>query len=302
MEDQHYISVSIPDLSDHAFVSVFDGHGGAYAAEFAASNILTTLCNTEEFKQYAKSKDVGLLEKALVVCFLLLDEALKETADVQQGGDRSGCTALAAVVSPTHITIASAGDSRVVLGTAASTIAMSQDHKPDNPIEKQRIEKAGGCVSMRRVDGDLAVSRALGDFQYKDRSDLKAEEQKVSAEPEVKSHARMRADQVLILACDGIWDVMSNSDAVDVVKECAQEGESDLGLICEELLDQCLAKGSRDNMSAVAVSFAGLQVASEGGGVTTRRALREQEEAKRQEEAAQNDGPIANYSEYQNSS
>jgi len=132
---------------------------------------------------------------------------------------------------------------------------------------------------MRRVDGDLAVSRALGDFQYKDRPDLPPEAQKVSAEPDCRTHTRLRADQVLILACDGIWDVMSNADAADLARALGQEGEKDLGLICEELLDQCLAKGSRDNMSVVAVAFSGFHTASEGGGVIARRTARAEEEA-----------------------
>jgi hypothetical protein len=62
-------------------------------------------------------------------------------------------------------------------------IALSEDHKPYNPGEHERIDKAGGYVSMKRVDGDLAVSRALGDFQYKNREDLPPQQQKVTAHP-----------------------------------------------------------------------------------------------------------------------
>jgi len=209
-----------------------------------------------------------------------VDAALLRAPEVAQQGDRSGCTALAAVVGPRHLVVASAGDSRAVLATGANgALALSEDHKPDNPEEQRRVERAGGCVSMRRVDGDLAVSRALGDFQYKDRPDLPPEAQKVSAEPDCRTHTRLRADQVLILACDGIWDVMSNADAADLARALGQEGEKDLGLICEELLDQCLAKGSRDNMSVVAVAFSGFHTASEGGGVIARRTARAEEEA-----------------------
>ena len=79
----------------------------------------------------------------------------------------SGCTANVAVVTPNHIVCANAGDSRCVLGTNANIKHMSEDHKPTNPLERQRIYEAGGTVHAARVDGDLAVSRAFGDFVYK---------------------------------------------------------------------------------------------------------------------------------------
>ena len=63
---------------------------------------------------------------------------------------------------------------------------------------------------MSRVMGDLAVSRALGDFYYNDPPSLPADQQKVSAEAEIRIHERCDADEFLILACDGIWDVMTN--------------------------------------------------------------------------------------------
>ncbi len=89
---------------------------------------------------------------------------------------------------------------------------LSVDHKPYTPSEQARIEAAGGTVSMKRVNGDLAVSRALGDFVYKHSRELPAERQQVSPEPEFIVKERSAEDQFLILACDGIWDVMSNED------------------------------------------------------------------------------------------
>jgi len=115
---------------------------------------------------------------------------------VRVGEDHSGSTAIAALVTPTHIIVANCGDSRCVLVRKSGTEEMSEDHKPYNDVEKRRIEGAGGSVTMRRVNGDLAVSRALGDFVYKHRSDLPAEAQQVSAEPEIKIVPRSPDDQV----------------------------------------------------------------------------------------------------------
>lgn len=74
-------------------------------------------------------------------------------------GDTSGCTAVCAIVSPKHVVCANAGDSRCVIGTGGTTIPLSEDHKPQDEIEKNRIEAAGGTIQWKRVDGDLAVSR-----------------------------------------------------------------------------------------------------------------------------------------------
>jgi serine/threonine protein phosphatase PrpC len=119
-----------------------------------------------------------------------------QTEAVLRSEDRSGSTAITAFVTPTHIIVGNCGDSRSVLVRGNKAVAMSEDHKPTNASEEQRIVKAGGTVTMRRVNGDLAVSRALGDFLYKAQSDLPAVAQQVSAEPEIRIEDRTDQDQV----------------------------------------------------------------------------------------------------------
>lgn len=167
-----------------------------------------------------------------------------------RGDDHSGSTAVGALITPQHIFVANAGDSRCTLVRAGTTVAMSEDHKPFLEKEQRRIEAAGGTVTMRRVNGDLAVSRALGDFVYKHMRDLKAEEQQVSAEPEIRIEPRSTDDQFLVLACDGIWDVMSNDDMTRWLGDHTADLESEEGFktTTEKLLDECLDKNSRDNM------------------------------------------------------
>jgi protein phosphatase 1B len=93
------------------------------------------------------------------------------------------------------------------------------------------------------VDGDLAVSRAFGDFEYKARNDLPAEQQRVSPVPDIKIVERSDRDDVLILACDGLWDVMTSPEAVQAVREIYASGESNMQLVVEEMLDLALDKG-----------------------------------------------------------
>lgn len=87
--------------------------------------------------------------------------------DVVNGDDKSGSTAVCTLISPTHFYIANCGDSRGVLCRQGSPAVSTFDHKPTVPAEKKRIQDAGGSVMIQRVNGSLAVSRALGDFEYK---------------------------------------------------------------------------------------------------------------------------------------
>ena len=115
--------------------------------------------------------------------------------------DRSGCTSVTALVSDSHIIVANSGDSRSVLGTNNTFRPMSFDHKPYNQKEQERIVAAGSSVSMRRVNGDLAVSRAFGDFCYKQAKNVSAAAQAVTVDPDYVVHDRSGADEFLILAC-----------------------------------------------------------------------------------------------------
>ena len=112
-----------------------------------------------------------------------------------------------------------------------------------NEIERSRIEKAGGTVMMQRVNGSLAVSRALGDFDYKCVEGKEQNEQLVSPEPEMHLMDRSEKDQFLLLACDGVFDVMTNEEIVTYVLHHL-ELESDLSKICSDLIDTCLNKVS----------------------------------------------------------
>lgn len=215
MEDEH-VTIDIPSQPDHIFVAVFDGHCGDGAAIFAAKYIISTLERTQEWQQYvshgAKPKDIDLLSAAMTQTFLTIDSKIRDYQGSPQSlednygkPDVSGCTCVTAVITPEYILCANAGDSRCALGTNGRAKEMSKDHKPNNPEESKRIAKAGGIVQFNRVDANLAVSRGLGDFGFKARTDLPPHEQKVSCLPEIVVHERTSWDEVLLLACDGLW-------------------------------------------------------------------------------------------------
>ena len=119
------------------------------------------------------------------------------------------------LVTADEIYCSNSGDSRAILKTGEEVIGLSEDHKPMDPTEFTRIKKARHYVSANRVDGNLALSRAFGDFKYKDEPTFHAKDQAVTAFPDVTSRLRDRDDKFIMVACDGIWDCLSN-------KECAR--------------------------------------------------------------------------------
>jgi protein phosphatase 1G len=178
---------------------------------------------------------------------------------------QAGCTAVVALVKGNKLYVANAGDSRAVMSRRGKAIPLSFDHKPSHPAERQRIESAGGFVSnlggMSRVNGNLNLSRAIGDLKYKGNKDLHAKHQIITAEPDIEEADIQEGDEFLLLACDGIWDVLTNQEAIDFVRKGLEEGKSCSEVACD-VLDRCIAtdpKESRgigcDNMTCCVVRF-----------------------------------------------
>lgn len=154
--------------------------------------------------------------------------------------DQSGCTAVVVHVTPQTVTCASVGDSRAVLCRGGAAVCLSMDHKPEQPEEAERIVAGGGFVRDNRVNGELAMSRSMGDFGYKAQKSLPANAQLVIATPRVIAVERAAEDRFVVLACDGIFDVMSNEELVAFIDERKQGGQENAS-ICEAVCRYCLA-------------------------------------------------------------
>ena len=122
----------------------------------------------------------------------------------------AGCTANVVMITKAEILCANAGDSRAVLSKKGKVKDLSVDHKPDTPSEKRRIERANGFVEDSRVNGMLALSRSLGDFEYKNNSILKPEDYIVTAFPDITIEKITSDTDFIICACDGIWDCLTS--------------------------------------------------------------------------------------------
>ncbi|CEQ42048.1 SPOSA6832_03829, partial [Sporobolomyces salmonicolor] len=280
MEDAHAGILSLGDESaagkKTSFFAVYDGHGGSTVAKFAGDTVHSRLAANEFFKK----RD---FEAGLKRAFLETDEDLRSNPDFR--GDPSGCTAVAVIVTEDrNIICANAGDSRAVMSVGGEAKPLSYDHKPTNQGETSRIVAAGGFVEFGRVNGasrlhspsfrtrelirerewtgNLALSRALGDFEFKQNSNLDPEQQIVTADPDITVHQATADDEFIVIACDGIWDVLTSQQVIDYVRLSIAQSQP-LSTICESLMDRCLAPDSDwggvgcDNMTLMVVALLG---------------------------------------------
>ncbi|PKY03484.1 PP2C-domain-containing protein [Aspergillus campestris IBT 28561] len=135
---------------------------------------------------------------------------------------------------------ANVGDARVLLCRNGKALRLSYDHKGSDENEGKRIANAGGLILNNRVNGVLAVTRALGDAYIKDL---------VTGHPyTTETVIQPEADEFIILACDGLWDVCSDQEAVDLIRHIPDAQEAS-----KVLVDHALARFSTDNLSCMVI-------------------------------------------------
>ncbi|XP_078438683.1 protein phosphatase 2C 50-like [Wolffia australiana] len=194
------------------FFGVYDGHGGSQVANYCRHRMHTVL--QEELKNIGENNGSCSWEDALTSSFLRIDAEVSGKVEGSAGSlepiapDTVGSTSIVAIVCSSEIIVANCGDSRAVLCKGKEALPLSNDHKPDRVDERARIEAAGGkVINWRgyRVSGFLAMSRSIGDRHLKDRG--------LIANPEITRVRRSKDHDCLILATDGLWDVMTNEEA-----------------------------------------------------------------------------------------
>lgn len=251
MEDSHTHILSLPDDPGTAFFGVYDGHGGAKVAQYAGKHLHKYIVKRLEYKE-------GRIEDALRQGFLDVDNAMLQEESLKD--ELAGTTAVAIILKDNKLYCANVGDSRAIASVNGNVDVLSLDHKPVNDTEIKRIQAAGGWVEFNRVNGNLALSRALGDFVFKRNEKKTAEEQIVTAYPDVEVRDINPDWEFLVIACDGIWDVMTNEEVVEFVR-LRIASRMDPEDICEDLMTRCLAPDCQmgglgcDNMTVVLVCF-----------------------------------------------
>eukprot|EP00826_Nyctotherus_ovalis_P048642 TRINITY_DN5752_c0_g2_i4.p1 TRINITY_DN5752_c0_g2~~TRINITY_DN5752_c0_g2_i4.p1 ORF type:complete len:267 (+),score=85.72 TRINITY_DN5752_c0_g2_i4:323-1123(+) len=255
---------------------------GREVAEFAARHLYQDLLADPSYAE-------GKYEKALKAAFLNVDKRLSEPAgreevikigeefggeDVgspskqglmanpSEGPDMKGCTANVILIKNGTLYVANAGDSRSVLSKGKLAVELSTDHKPDMESEKSRIIKAGGVVEDGRVDGNLNLSRALGDLHYKTNKVLRPEEQMISAEPEVKVLKIEKSFDFIVMGCDGIYESKTSQEMVTFFRKELESNPGKIKESIEKLLDTSCSPDYMkteglgcDNMSCIVIKF-----------------------------------------------
>mmetsp|Transcript_68150 Transcript_68150/g.142383 ORF Transcript_68150/g.142383 Transcript_68150/m.142383 type:complete len:427 (-) Transcript_68150:157-1437(-) len=276
-EDAHEMMCT----SDWGSFWVLDGHGGDGASIYCAPELAKTTSN--KLKEANTLPDDG----SIATCFEETDKKFRSHCDQNPEQD-SGSTVVGALITKGKdgtysLKLTNCGDSRGLViapptqKEAPSSarhkatrpghltedlpswplISVTIDHKPDHPTEKARIEAAGGYVSVDdppRLDGNLAVSRGMGDFEYKQSSEKRAGDQKVSCVPDIYEVSGLESGTIVVLACDGLWDVLTDQQVADLVRaDLAANAQADLGVMCAELVHKALAENSRDNITCMII-------------------------------------------------
>ncbi|KAK7069010.1 hypothetical protein SK128_009359 [Halocaridina rubra] len=169
MEDAHTTILSLPDDPGTAFFAVYDGHGGARIAQHAGKHLHKSILKRPEYKNGDIQQAIrqGFLD---LDCFMQTDEILKD--------ELAGTTAICCLLRDGKVYCGNVGDSRAIASVAGRFEELSNDHKPSLASEQRRITAAGGWVELNRVNGNLALSRALGDFVFK-KNELKGPEDQI---------------------------------------------------------------------------------------------------------------------------
>ena len=217
------------------FFGVFDGHGpnGENISRFVALKLCDMVVS-----RYNKNNPG--FPQAIETSCLVLDEKIRNTKELmdENGVVLGGSTTCVVWVKDKEIFSCNVGDSRFILAYSGKAVAVTEDHKPTLNSERGRIYKAGGHVSDARVNGILGVGRSFGDFMFKMQKNRGPHEQLVSCLPDVRTVEIDDRIDFMVIASDGIWDMLTNQQVVNFIIKRMQKTVP-LNEICEQLIDSC---------------------------------------------------------------
>ncbi|MBN3298890.1 PPM1F phosphatase, partial [Amia calva] len=260
MEDRHVELcdfdrlLGLQDNTERAYFAVFDGHGGVDAATFAATHLHVSLGQQEALR----SDPAMALQKA----FAHTDDLFREKA--KRDRLRCGSTGLAVLIEGERLHVAWLGDSQAMLVRQGQAVTLMEPHKPEREDEKRRIEDLGGCIVFMgcwRVNGTYAVSRAIGDFDQKPY---------ISNEADCKTVPLSGAEDYVLLACDGFFDIVQPQEVAGLVLEHLQQSGGQGVGAAQSLVARAKSCGSTDNITVLLVFLRDpqdiLREAAAGGG------------------------------------
>lgn len=212
MEDNYYINEFFCD-GKYSLYAVFDGHGGN-AVSLKCKDRLPYVLQSNLEKE---NDEISALRKT----FTDIDDNLELSESFM-----TGSTCLVVLKKQDTLWIANCGDSRCIIQHDMSYHVLSNDHKPIGD-EKKRIESIGGTIfhsaGTLRVNGDISLTRAIGDKRYRPF---------IIPDPEIVRYRLSAMNKFLILATDGLWDIVSNGHIIELfMKEYDQKNQSDKNVL-----------------------------------------------------------------------
>jgi len=239
MEDAHFMTDKFNGDDTQGFFAVYDGHGGKEAAVYASENLHNVLA------QNLAGVDMKNPEKVLEIMrktFLEVDDKLKTAVP-----SHHGCTAVVTLVTGTgdnrYLYAANVGDARAVLCRDGKAIRLTEEHKAADEKEAKRITDAGGFIIHGRVNGQIIITRSLGDHLMKEF---------IIGDPYLYHEKLSDKDTWLIVACDGLWDVVDDQPACQFVLDNSTLSAPE---ISKKLLIKALQDGTTDNLSIMVIKL-----------------------------------------------
>jgi protein phosphatase 2C family protein 2/3 len=254
------------------FFGIYDGHGGNGCSLYLKNNLHKYIKN---FSKESIKEAINEIEEQF-----LKYEALDEKGEIK---DQSGSCGITILIQNNKCIIANVGDSRLLIFKKNAIYFCTEDHKPGSNIEKERIIKAGGKIYQtpslfpliqngkeieipwRVLPGRLSVSRTFGDIEAKNEK-FGGNKNVVVALPDITEIELNEEFNLIVLGCDGIFDVLSNEEILECVKIVLKEKNikkiddniniSELcGYFAEMIIKASLAKDSFDNVSCIVIAI-----------------------------------------------
>ena len=231
MEDVTYIKKNFNNDQNKHLFCLFDGHCGNESAKFCQEKF-------PKIFQELLQKNQNNIEKTLTESFLKLDELTKNNEDFLYMGN----TATVVYIDKNILYCANVGDSRCLLIGFDKPLRMSYDHKVSDESEMKRILSVGGKIKKKRIIGELAISRGIGDHEYKKHG--------LIAIPHINKKIIGYNEKYCIIASDGLWDFVCDETVYNISMNI-DKGKD----LCEKLVNVAINIGSQDNISVIVLSF-----------------------------------------------
>ncbi|CCI50594.1 unnamed protein product [Albugo candida] len=287
IQDLHIECLTELGWHPQSYFGVFDGHGGVQASSFMEEQLHVTIVG--EFYRHrnvyeTKAPDAAsavisnLVKKQIVAAFERTDKDFLKKSDRPQAGS----TGTTVFIAGKRLFVANVGDSRTILSRSGEAVPLSNDHKPNRPDEAQRIRDIGGFVIHGRIMGELAVSRAFGDAPFKildtpsepliasGDANIGSTLQKADVDsqltinpsdilkgplvictPEITETHLTDEEEFLVLASDGLFDVLADQEVVDFVRAKLLQSR-DVQRTTEALVQHAIVhQRSTDNVTAI---------------------------------------------------